>query len=618
MASRSLRHDHDDDHSSGDHVVPAAEIPGLTGLLSLAVGVVVVAALYFGRDVLVPIMLAILLSFVLSPVVVLLERWRVPRALAVMTAMLVALGVIGALATVVGSQVATLAADVPRYAERVEGKIEALRRNVGSLPRTLDRLSAQLDRVGASALPPEPRSGRLGTEGRPMQVQVRDQPATPLGVLKNALAPLAKPAEVTIIVLVVAAFVLLQREDLRNRMIRLFGARDLYRTTTAIDETVTRLGRYFLTQLALNAGFGGAIGLGLWALGVPSPALWGVLAGLLRFVPYIGAPLAALPPLLLAAAVGADWTLALGVLALFLVLEPIMGYVIEPLVYGHSTGLSPTAVIVAAVFWTWLWGPVGLVLSTPLTLCLVVLGRHFEALEFLDVLFGDRPPLSPHEVFYQRLLAGDTDEALEQAETWMRDGSLSGYLDAVAAPGLRLAARDAVRGTLKPAAIKRIRAAGVTLLDDLATHHDAPPASVPPAGWRRDGAVLCVAARGVFDFAAATMAAQLLAGQGFGARVVPHGAVSRDKLPELDVPDARLVCVCGFDLDHAAPQLRFLVRRLRQRLPDVPMAAGIWHGMAPEADIGLDEAANSFTALVRFVRAAAVAPAPTAAQSAVA
>jgi predicted PurR-regulated permease PerM len=219
----------------------------------------------------------------------------------------------------------------------------------------------------------------------------------------------------------------LQQQDLRNRMIRLAGAHDLQRTTAAIDDAGQRLSRLFLTQLALNAGFGLVIGLGLWLIGVPSAPLWGILAMTLRFVPYIGAIISAIFPLLVAAAVGPGWSMVLWTAALFLIVEPIVGHVIEPMVYGQSSGLSPVAVVASATFWTWLWGPIGLVLATPLTVCLVVLGRHVEQLKFLEIMLGDRPALSPTEVTYQRMLAGDPMEAAEQAETFLKEQPLVSY-----------------------------------------------------------------------------------------------------------------------------------------------------------------------------------------------
>jgi predicted PurR-regulated permease PerM len=503
----------------GPAQVTPADTPSLRTLAGLATGVVVVAALYLARDVLVPIMLAVLLSFLLAPLVSLLQRARTGRVPAVVLAVLLALGVIGAVGTVIGAQVAALARDAPIYAETVQKKLESTRSStLGRLPGLLSGLSDRLQQAGSAAAPATAPQARPGSAGEPKPIPVVvEETASPWEIAARVLEPILAPIETIVIVLVVAIFVLLQREDLRDRLIRLFGSSDLHRTTTAMDEAAARLSRYFLTQLALNAAFGLVIGIGLSLIGVPSPVLWGMLAALMRFIPYIGAFIAGLPPLLLAAAVDPGWSMAVWTVGLFLVAEPFMGYVIEPLVYGHSTGLSPVSVIVAAIFWTWLWGPIGLILSTPLTLCLVVLGRHVHRLEFLDVMLGDRPALSPPESFYQRMLAGDPDEVFDQAELLLKERSLTSYYDEVALKGLQLAAADAARGALSPVHLARIKEAITELIADLEDHgggsevaeplppslaeqevpgapeRPSPPIQVP-ASWRR--AVPCSASPG--------------------------------------------------------------------------------------------------------------------------
>ncbi len=599
----------------------AAEIAGLTGLLNLAVGVVVVATLFLARDVLVPIMVAILLSFVLSPLVALLRRLHLPRPVAVLSTVVLAIGVIGFLAAVIGFQLRGLAAEAPRFASNVEQKISVLRNSsIGNLPKYIGKLGRQFDRAsgGTPALTTPREAARAG---QPLQVELHEPRLTPIGIIKSVLGPVLGPLENTIIVVIFAIFILLQREDLRDRLIRLLGSTDIHRTTTAMDDAAARLGRYFVAQLALNTCFAVVIATGLYFIGVPSPVLWGLLAGLLRFVPYIGAFLSAIPPLVLAASTGSDWSMAVAVAVLFAAGEGLMGYAVEPLVYGHSTGLSPAAVIVAAVFWTWLWGPVGLVLSTPLTLILVVLGRHFERLEFLHVLLGDTPALSPVERFYQRLLAGDADDLLDQAERTLAQRPLASYYDDIAMPGLRLAAQDAERGILGGKRIDRVRKAAVELLADLGSHaasaapmlaavdgarsasrlrrgkagetsgdaamvvaaqSSAQPAGLPaglptavPAAWQQAGAVLCIAGRSFLDDGAATIAAQLLGANGFGALRVPYAAVSRERLGELDVSGVMMVCICGLGLRGSPPHLRFLLRRLRARLPGVPFVLAV-------------------------------------------
>ena len=373
---------------------------------------IVVATLYIAQDVLIPITLAVLLSFVLSPLVDFLRRSGLWPAPAVGLSVLVALGAIGLIGTLLANQAATLSADVPHYVEAIQNKVERIQvlaiTRVASFTRVISG-ARPAAAVPVQTVTPEP--GRthptaplVGTQQQPVVVELATPKSSPLAVAQTIIEPVIGPLETTVIVLIVAVFILMQREDLRDRFIRLFGATDLHRTTMAMDDAGQRLSRYFVSQLAVNTCFGLVIGVGLWLIGIPSAALWGVLAGLLRFVPYLGPMLAAVAPLTLAAAVDPGWWTTIYVALLFVIIEPLTGYVVEPLLYGHSTGLSPVSVIVAAVFWTWIWGPVGLILSTPLTLCLVVMGRHVKSLEFFDVLLGDRPALSEVNRFYQRTL----------------------------------------------------------------------------------------------------------------------------------------------------------------------------------------------------------------------
>ena len=395
--------------------VTAADTPGVQGLLTLAVAVVIVAGLYLGSEMMIPIILAVLLSFLLAPVANFLQSLHLGRVPSALLAVVLALGIILTFGMVIGTQLAELAQEVPRYASSVEQKIETLQSHtLGRVTTIIRRLSHELDRATISegsspgvATPTTP----TGDEQKSIPVEVHEPQPSAMRLAQRIVSPIVAPLATTAIVFVVAIFILLQRDDLRDRLIRLFGSGDLHRTTVAMNDAARRLSNYFLTQFAINAMFGLIIGTGLFFIGVPSPLLWGVLAMLLRFLPYIGAPLSALFPITLAAAVDPGWSMVVWTVALYAIVEPIMSQAVEPLLYGHSTGLSPFSVVVAATFWTWLWGPIGLILYTPLTLCLVVLGRHVERLEFLDIILGDRPPLTPVESFYQRILAGDPDEA---------------------------------------------------------------------------------------------------------------------------------------------------------------------------------------------------------------
>ena len=587
---------------------PSAGI-GVVGMVAL-----VIAALYVGREVFVPVALAILLSFVLAPLIRLLQKVRVPRALAVIGVVLLAFAGITALATVMATQVTQLAGDLPRYQLTMREKVQSLRGSAAgssALERAADvlqDLSKELDRPQADATRPinplTPSASPAG-EVKPIPVEVRQPDPGALQTLSAFITPLIHPLATTGIVIIFVIFILLQREDLRNRLIRLAGSHDLQKTTAALDDAAGRLSKLFLTQLALNAAFGAVIGVGLFFIGVPSPVLWGILAAILRFVPYIGAFISAAFPLALAAAVDPGWSMLLLTAALFIVMEPVAGHVVEPLVYGHSTGLSPVAVVVAATFWTWLWGPIGLVLATPLTVCLVVLGRHVERLEFLDVMLGDRPALSPPEIFYQRMLAGDPAEAADVAEEFLKERSLSVYYDEVALAGLRLARVDALRGVLDDARLERMRQTIEELVDDLSDHPDQEPKSGrtddpeaiaavaasedegKPADlavltpedlnpqFRSETPILCIGGQSPVDEAAALMLAQLLTKHGLSARLESTAALSVQSTSRLGNADVAVVCLSYLDAGSPA-HMRYAVRRLRRKLPQAKIVLGCW------------------------------------------
>jgi hypothetical protein len=393
------------------------------------------------------------------------------------------------------------------------------------------------------------------------------------------------------IVIIFVIFILLQREDLRNRLIRLAGTHDLQKTTLAIDEAGYRLSRLLLAQLALNAGFGLIIGLGLWLIGVPSAPLWGILAMALRFVPYIGAVIAAILPLIVAAAVGEGWNMVFWTAALFLIVEPLAGHVVEPMLYGHSSGLSPVAIVVSATFWTWLWGPIGLVLATPLTICMVVLGRHVERLEFLEVILGNEPALRPSQLIYQRLLAGDPVEAIDQAQQFLKEKSLVEYFDDVLLEGIRLAETDARKGVLEENRAIRIKETVAEVIEDLSSHEDITSENVVPAdevsnlsqltnaetdsdlhatdalpaNWKEER-VLCIPGIGHLDEAVALVVAQVLRQRGFGVRAEQAEAMSVSRIFTLDLKDISAICVCYIEGASAA-QIGYAVRRLRKKAP---------------------------------------------------
>ncbi|CAB3793469.1 AI-2E family transporter [Paraburkholderia fynbosensis] len=601
---------------------------GIDGLVALGVGVTVVACLYFASAVLIPITLAILLSFLVAPLVDSLGRLKLGHVASVFAAVVMSVSVIAMLAAVIATQLTNLAAGMPRYQATIERKMETVHSvTIGKLDRIAGAAGQALQR--ATVEPPQPVAprGAAAASGAhapaAVPVEVREPVPTPFELARRVLSPAISPLETAFIVFVVMVVILLQRDDLRDRAIRLFGSRDLHRTTMVMDEAARRLSRYFVSQLGLNAGVGVVIGSGLFLIGVPSPILWGILAALLRLVPYVGIWISATLATALAAAVSPGWAMALWSLALFVTVELLVGQVVEPLLYGRSTGLSPFSVVVAAIFWSWIWGPIGLILSTPLTLCLLVLGRHVRRLEFLDVLLGDQPALTPVENFYQRALAGDPDEAVEQAETLLRDCSLSSYYDDVAIKGLQLAANDVMRGSVTAPQLARIEATINDLVDGLDGYEDREPAPLaveenwsavgpmapsdmeaqpeletqrtlaavgptrttpdssatnepPAASHAVNRRVLCIPGRGPLDSLATTLLLQLLGKHGFAARSLPHEAASRASIDTLDADDVGIVCIFYLQIDGIPSHLRYMVRRIRARMPNVSIVVGLW------------------------------------------
>jgi predicted PurR-regulated permease PerM len=579
-------------------------------LATVLVAAAIVAALYFGREVLLPMALAVLLSFVLAPAVKLLQRLYLPRFAAVTIVVLLAFGVIFGLGTLMFAQVTQLAGDLPRYQSNLAEKIQTLHGAAtasGTLEQAsqvLQSLQKELDRPkNGKPAPATPDGGAI--PNRPIQVEVRQPDPGALQTLATLIAPLIHPLATTGIIIIFVVFILLQQQDLRNRLIRLAGSHDLQRTTLAMDDAGKRLSRLFLMQLALNAAFGLIIGIGLWAIGVPSAPLWGLLAMVLRFVPYIGAIVAAIFPLIVATAVDPGWFMMLMTAALFLVVEPLIGHVIEPMLYGHSSGLSPVAVVVSATFWTWLWGPIGLVLATPLTMCLVVLGRHVERLKFLEVLLGDRPALSPSESAYQRMLAGDPIETTEQAQSLLKDRTLTEYYEQILMGALRLAWADSQRGRLEQPETQRIRDTVSEVVEDLESHKDsrnAPVEDANPAGNltqleesvsaevlplppvnQVEGTVICIPGLGLLDETVAMPFAQLLRREGIPAEAKETETLSLSKLFSLNTKDVALICLCY--LEHATPaQLHYTARRLRRKATSVPTLVCIFNEAGQTGD----------------------------------
>ena len=597
-----------------------------TVLTNMAVAALIIAALYFGREIFVPLALAVLLSFVLAPFVIRLHSWRIPRTASVLLVVFFGFSIIFSLGGLMVSQATRLAAKLPGYQETLSDKVESLRGlmggsgTLGQASTVLKKLETELEEGNAAG-----QTARQKAVPIPVEIQQPDPGA--LTTLGKIIEPLLSPLTTTGVVVIFVAFILLQREDLRNRLVRLAGSGDIQRTTAALDDAGKRLSKLFLTQIIFNAVFGLAIGIGLEFIGVPSAPLWGLMAMILRFVPYIGALISAIFPLILAAAVGSGWEMLLLTALLFVFLELLAGQVIEPLVYGHSSGLSPVAVILSASFWTWLWGPVGLVIATPLTVCLVVVGRHVERLKFLDILLGNRPPLTPPQLVYQRMLAGDPFEAAEQAHDFLRGSSLEDYCDTILLEGLRLAEADRRLGHLDEERLDRIASTVEELVADLEAHHEIGATDPPPPDMssnpgaaiaieqarvqrqlieEKSGSprsVLCIPGSGKLDEAAAMVLAYLLRHREIGALAEEADALSISKFFSFDMTDTSLACVCYLG-QPSTTKIQDAVRRLNKKNADARIVLALF-GSEPATPskgvVGATASGGSFGAALEAI-----------------
>ena len=552
-----------------------------------------IAALYFGRDIFIPLAVALLLSFTLAPVVGWLRKLRLPNIAAIIVAVLTAFIVIAALSLVVGSQLVQLAENLPGYQRTITEKIRSVRSSTASggilekLITTATELKAEISNSTETHNAPQNQSAISSQPARsPVPVTIKSQGSRPLEVIQSIVGPLIAQLATAGLVIVLVVFMLIERQDLRDRFFKLFGG-DLQKTTEAISLAADRVSRYLLMQLLVNISYAMPMGVGLYFIGVPNAVLWALLAGMLRFIPYLGPFLAAMFPLALAIAVDPGWSMLFWTIGLIVSLELVSNNVVEPWLYGASTGISSFAIIVAAIFWTTLWGPVGLLLSTPLTVCLVVIGRYVPRLEFLDVLLGSEPVLAPEERFYQRLLAGNIEEAVEIAETYVDEKSAREFYDDVAIPALRLAENDRQRPADDNSCRRMIADGAVTVVYEVSQHvretgsvvgedpaEDTSTAGTSSAAVNRS--VLCIGGRTELDRAASEMIAQLLGEHGIGVRVQPPIAVTQDAIGQLDVGDIQIACI-----SYLNPQphvfARYVCRRLKRRSPRLKTIVCFWN-----------------------------------------
>jgi predicted PurR-regulated permease PerM len=575
----------------------------------------VLALLYVGRGVLIPFAVALILSLLIAPLVRKLRRIGLGQTPAVLVAVLgLALGVSVA-AGVLGTQVVRMAAGLPHYEMTIRQKLSYLDQiTVGRLDAVTSEASRLVESQPRSSGSLAPGTGEGPSATAPIPVELRQPHPSSLQIITRVVGSVRGPIASTGIVLVVLVFVLLEHEALRDRFIRVVGGSNIRLTTVALNDAGERLSRFFLSQLAVNLGVGIAIGLGLAFLGVPQAFLWGALATILRFVPYIGVWLAALLATALAIAVVPGWSLALSTLAVFVAVELIAGQAVEPNLYGHTTGLSPLSVVVSAIFWSALWGPIGLVLSTPLTLCLLVLGRHIRALSFLDLLLGDAQALTLAQKFYQRALSGDADEIVGVARAYLKRNSFAAYCDLVLMPALHLAFLDREAGVISQEQQTQLRDVLVavvsalsdeprrlrqrsSVLDDqnagliLRRHREQltgrwqGPIEVPPGSI-----LLCLGLGSLADTIAAELLVRALREQALDARHVTLADLDAGQRP----PGASSIGIGAAYLISAFPspereRFEATSELVRQRLPNIRLILVLLPGILVPSDLSSHE-----------------------------
>jgi predicted PurR-regulated permease PerM len=582
---------------------PSAVVNGAAGMIIAAL---LIVGLYGGQDLLIPLALAGLLGFVFAPLVRRLESRGFPNGLAVATVIGVLLAALFGGATIAGRQLAQVLAQIPTHEANLREKARFLHFEAGS-PGIWQRAAATLRNIGQEVSDPQ-------SQDRPLQVQVAQSEAPLVSIFEYTRRSI--PSLVTgALALLLTVFVLLQYRDLRDRAVRLMGTAEIGRSAQAFDDAACDLGHYLMLQAAVNFGFGTFIGLALWAIGVPSPILWGTLTAILRFVPYVGAFVAAAFPMALAAMIDPGWAKLIEVAAVFVIGDPLVGQILEPLLFGSQTRLSPLAILLAIAFWTLLWGPIGLVLAVPLTLSIVVIGQHVPRLEFLRVLLGNEPVLEPHEKLYHQLLAGEAQIAAKDADRWMGQHSLVQYLDQVVIPAFRFASADqrrAVLGRKQTNEFKEATEEYVGLIQEAIEYKFEPQGNSAASGddaklgaGRRSATALILAGRGSEDLAVSQLIAEAIRlERGIDTRCSPLGGltgISSAAESGVDEPPEVVALVSVGAVTRA--QLEILARRLRRSFPRSHIVIGYWDGGDAGPDLVGEEmrCAESVSALVDLV-----------------
>ncbi len=604
--------------------------------------VIVVAALYFARELLIPFVLSLLLCFVLAPVVIRLRRWGLGRLTSITVTVVIAMSVVAAVGAFFVVQLVDVTMRLPEYQENIEKKIESFKVTPGGpMHRAISMFTRLTDGVGQDADESKddgtqpPISGASDLSPKPARFHIIEPTMTPLAILRSVLGTTLGPLATAGIVFILVIFMLIEREALRDRLIRAIGTApgQLNTTTQILDDAASRVSRYLLMQLIVNVTYGIPIGIGLYFIGVPNPVLWGMMATVLRFVPYIGPVIAASFPIAMAFSVDPGWGMVLQTLLLFAVIEIISNNFIETWLYGTSMGISSVAILLSALFWAWLWGPIGLLLSGPVTVCLMVLGRHIPALQHFSLMLGDQPGLPLHERMYQRFLAMDPDEPDQIARNYLADHTVEELFGQVLLPTLRLLEDERHQESIEPARRAFILEHMRELIDDVAGHPDpAPDSIVKPAGDHTaakieatgevtppvtgiggaidtPAAVVCIPAHDESDEIVALMIAILLRRRGIAASVISADQSSADRIERLETEGASIACVSVLP-PFAAVYARHTVQRIHARLPGMKLIVGFWEARAaPESltrrltAVGAAEVVNSIAQALKSILA---------------
>jgi predicted PurR-regulated permease PerM len=562
------------------HIVRPGRQTDHSHLVTVVTAVIIIAALYFFKDLLVPFALALLLSFLLTPPVTWLEHLKIGRIAASLIVLAITFSIVVALVWLGTEQLTGIVSQLPRYETNIQTRLEAFGKTGGALTRftsSIKRIENQVTHHSGNELinqvSPPPASASISPQPQPVQpvpVEVVHPQTGIFGSLGIISTSLVKVLGSAVAVIVLTLFILINRNQIRNRLFRLLGQEHLILVTTALDDAAVRVSRYLLTQSAVNGAFGTLLGLALYSIGLPFASFWAVFGAIMRFIPYVGTLIAGTCPFLLSLAVFQDWRHPLLVLGVFVGIECTTFGVVEPMLYAARTGISSLAILLSAAFWTLLWGPIGLILSTPLTVCLAVLGRHLPPLEFLHVLLGDEPVLPPEVHYYQRLLAMDEDEAAEVVDQCLKEKSLTEVYDSVIIPALQMTRQDRQRNRLDDERVKFIYQSTRELIEDLGVR--TTPEELPLSS---EIAILCLPAKNYSDELVALMAAQVARNVGFNASVLPAD-LGEERLNRVQNSKAEIFVVSAlppFALIHA----RSLCRNIRSLRPEAKIFLGLWN-----------------------------------------